>query len=454
MIRKRNLYLADQRMKGKRRVRNMKRMMLLISLCVFIAAPVGGVAATETDLSKEIERLKQRIEELERNIGQTPAAPPVKESGEPAGPPPTRVEEITELITEKVGKFSIEGGIVGFYQGTSEPTIEGEKFQNPNGMGYVADLALTFSPHPAGELFVRVHAGEGDGGDRFLEPAGALFADLNTMNDDHPENDRFSLLEAFYTHTFLDESLFFSIGKTEPLVFMDENAFANDEYRQFVGKAFVNNPVLDSEDEYAPLLALGASPSENWSFTFIFQSSSRPLLEEEDQKSPWDRVFSKPFLAAQAAFSPSPGGLEGNYRLYAWTQTYDHPRVEREGVEEGWGIGLSLDQMISEKVGLFTRVGYQNREVYEVPWFWSLGADVRGILPGREQDNLGIGVAGLKGNNRLENDRTELQLETYYRWVISPHMAVGPHFQYVRNPLGNRDNDDVFAGMFRAEISF
>jgi hypothetical protein len=432
--------------------------MSLVYFCVLIMVPgfaAVGTADAQTDLSKEVERLKQRIEELERNVGQAPAASsPEGESPEPAGPPPTRVEEIKGIIAEEVGRVSFHGGVVGFYQGTNRPTIEETRFRNPDGLGYVADLSITFSPHPAGELYLRVHAGEGDGGDRFLEPAGALFADLNTLNDDHPENDRFRLLEAFYTHTFLDESYFLSVGKTEPLAFMDENAFANDEYRQFVGKAFVNNPVLDSEDEYGPLLALGASPFEGWAFTFIYQSSSRPLLDEEDQKSVWDRVFSKTFLAGQATFSPAPGGLEGNYRLYAWTQTYDHPRVEREGVEKGWGIGLSLDQMISEKVGVFARVGYQNREVYEVPWFWSVGANLSGIIPGRELDNLGIGIAGLAANNRLENDGTELHLESYYRWVISSHMAITPSLQYVRNPLGNRDNDGVFAGMLRAEISF
>ena len=46
----------------------------------------------------------------------------------------------------------------------------------------------------------------------------------------------------------------------------------------------VNNPVLDSEDEYAPLLALRAVPSEQLALAFVVQSSSRPLLDEEQQK--------------------------------------------------------------------------------------------------------------------------------------------------------------------------
>jgi len=361
---------------------------------------------------------------------------------------------LREEIQERLGTLCIHGGVVGFYQGMTNADIAGRKFKNPDGVGFVADLEFGFSPIESGQLTLRIHAGEGDGADRDLEAEGGLFADVNTINDDNPGDDGVRLLDVFYTQTFLEGRLSVSVGKTEPLAFIDDNAFANDEYAQFVGKPFVNNPVLDSENEYAPLVALWAAPTEAWAVTAVLQSSSRPLLEEDQQKGSFERVFDKPFVAAQAAFKPAPAGLEGNYRIYGWAQTYDHPKIEGEGSEEGWGIGLSLDQKIHEKVGLFGRFGYQNEGVYKVPWFWSAGTNLKGLLPAGEEDEWGLGIAGLKANDDLEEDGMELHLETYWRFRLGEHLALTPDLQYVLNPLGDEDNDGLLVGMIRAEAYF
>lgn len=361
---------------------------------------------------------------------------------------------LRQEIQERLGTLCIHGGVVGFYQGRTNSDIAGRKFKNPDGVGFVADLELAFSPVESGQLAVRIHAGEGDGADRDLEAEGGLFADVNTINDDNPGDDGVRLLDVFYTQTFLDGRLCVSAGKTEPLGFIDDNAFANDEYAQFAGKPFVNNPVLDNENEYAPLVALSMAPSEVWALTVLLQSSSRPLLDEDRQKGSFERIFDKPFLAAQATFKPAPAGLEGNYRIYGWAQTYDHPKIAGEGSEEGWGIGLSLDQKIHEKAGLFGRFGYQNEDVYEVPWFWSAGSSLKGLLPARENDEWGLGVAGLKANDDMEEDGMELHLETYWRLCFGEHLALTPDLQYVLNPLGDKDNDGLLVGTIRAEAYF
>ena len=374
-------------------------------------------------------------------------------SGDSFAAPGREIEEIRKKIEEHL-RLSIHGAVVGYYQGMNNVRIQGEEYKNPDGAGFVADLEFAFAPLEGGEFVLRIHAGEGDGADRDLAPAGALFGDLNTLNDDNPGDDGVSLLEAFYTHTFFDEKLLISAGKTEPLVFLDDNAFANDEYAQFVGKPLVNNPVLDTENEFGPLATVRIAPFETLAFALVFQSSSRPRLEEDQQKSTLDRVFDEPFLAGQLFWSPQIAGLKGNYRVNAWAQTYDHPRLSGAGTEEGWGVGLSLDQGVHERVGLFARFGYQNRDVYEVPWLWSGGAQLLGLVPGREDDQLGLGIAGLKANDELEGDGTEYHLEGYYRLSFGEHLAISPDIQYVVDPLGHEHNEDVVAGMLRVEGYF
>jgi hypothetical protein len=361
---------------------------------------------------------------------------------------------VKETLKEKLGSLSIHGGVVGYYQGMTDATIGGMDFKNPDGAGITADLELSFKPMDNGEAFLRLHAGEGDGADKDLEPEGGLFADLNTLNDDNTGDEAVKLLEAFYTHKFFDDRLFVSIGKTEPLVFIDDNAFANDEKSQFVGKPFVANPMLCGEDEYAPLLALGVSPIEPLTLTVLVQSSSYPRLEEDRQKGKFDDIFTNPMVAGQLTYTVKMGELEGNYRAYGWSQTYGHPKIRGKGTDEGWGIGLSVDQMVYENIGLFARVGYHNDEVYEVPWFWSGGVHLQGIIPSRDEDTLGLGVAGLVANDDLNSEGTEYHLEAYYRIVLSEHMAISPDLQYVIDPLGDSDNDGVLAGMMRAELSF
>jgi len=170
----------------------------------------------------------------------------------------------------------------------------------------------------------------------------------------------------------------------------------------------------------------------------------------------------------QGANEPEIGERAGHYRVYAWDATYDHPDLTHPDTDKpGWGVGLSLDQEISEKVGVFARFAYNNKHVYPVEWFWSLGAGLKGVVPTRGDDVLGIGIAGLVATGDLDkatadtgflltgdNEGTEYHLEAYYRIAISEHVAITPDVQYVVNPLGDSHNDDVLAAMLRAELSF
>ncbi|NLJ29496.1 MAG: hypothetical protein GX433_16015 [Deltaproteobacteria bacterium] len=466
------------------------RKLLWVFIVILLSTGAGTVWADDSEILRELEALKRKVQELEAKLSEQEArSDSVSAQKESHTPPPVRGEEleairkgeqetegtpqptaanesegtplrgeelksIQETIKEKLGTLRIHGGAVGYYQGRNGVDIEGMDFKDANGAGFAADLELTFEPFKNGEFFMRAHAGEGDGADKDLSDNGALFANLNTIADDNVGDEGVSLLEAFYTQQFFENRFFISIGKTEQVVFIDDNAFANDEYTQFVGKPFVNNPVFDSEDEYAPLLALGVSPLKELTFTFLVQSSSRPRLEEDQQKSRYEDIFDTPFLAGQMTYSPEFCGLEGNYRVYGWGATYQHPNVAGEGTERGWGVGLSLDQRVHEKVGLFARLGYQNDEVYEVPWFWSVGSNLKGIIPCRGDDEIGLGVAGLKANDDLKHDGTEYHLEAYYRIALSEYFAITPDIQYVINPLGNDSNDDVVAGMVKGQFSF
>jgi hypothetical protein len=449
--------------------------MKYISLCIIIVALAvlgpGLATADNAAVLKEIQSLKERIEELEDKLEEQESLAKRQAAKTEAGID----EKIGEALEERFGTLEIHGGAILYYQDSQTDELGGEKADSPSGAGFVANLEFTW--HPAlpvveeGEFYVRIHAGNGTGADRTggggIKPADVLLGNLNTIADDNSDEDDdtgLRLLEAHYTHHFFDEMLSITAGKVGQLAFLDDNAFANDEGVQFVGKPFVNNTVLDSENEYTPLIGVKIQPVELLSLTLIGASTSRPYVEgtdlENTAKSKYDNVFSTPFVGGQLTFSPKFGELEGNYRLYGWQAGYDHAKLDagRNPIDgekaKGWGLGVSADQQVTEMIGLFGRFGWNNEDVYVVKWEASGGVNLTGLIPGREEDTIGIGVAGLVPDSRFTEDDPEYHLEVYYRIAVTENLAFTPDIQYVWNPGGDSDNDGIFAGMVRAEFNF
>lgn len=414
-------------------------LLLLGGFCVLPSAVYGEESS---------EGLKERVEYLELELQKLKSDDNRSDlENTPAG------DAASDLLDERFGSLSLHGGIVSLYQGGSFGKVNGQNYNDPGAFGYALDLEASFEPTEGGSVYIRAHTGQGDGADRDIEGDGLLFADLNTINDDNPSDSALKVLDAYYSQAFLDGELALTIGKTEPLAFIDDNEFANNEAWQFIGKALVNNPVIDGEDEYAPLVAVVYSPIAQVSFSVLVQSSSYPTLAEEEQKDVYSDVFDSPFIGGQLTFTTGDADAIGNYRLYAWTQTYEHERLNGEGTDSGWGLGVSADEQLGESVGVFL-AAYNNEDVYKVPVFLSTGVNLRGLVDGREDDEFAVGMAALLANDDLEDSDTEWHFESYYLVNINPNFAFGPHIQLALDPLGNSDNDEMIVGSMRAVAGF
>ena len=282
-----------------------KRYLALVVMAVVVLFG-SRLQAAEADVVKDIEMLKQKIVELEQKlqeqkIAQQKYARKVAEEVH---------EEIEESLEERFGTLEIHGGAVLYYQGSQVSQLNGENADSPSGAGFTADLELTWKPAlpltEDGQFYARVHAANGSGADRggnANNPVNVLLGNLNTIaDDDSGEGNEtgIKMLEAFYTQGFWDKKLQVSAGKTEQLRFLDQNAFANDEKKQFVGKPFVNNTVVDSENEYTMLIGAEFKPFDLLSLSVVGASTSRPYVEgsplADSSKSKYDNVFSTPFL--------------------------------------------------------------------------------------------------------------------------------------------------------------
>ena len=149
-------------------------------------------------------------------------------------------------------------------------------------------------------------------------------------------------------------------------------------------------------------------------------------------------------------------GLKGNYRLYGFWETYRYLGSQGEGQEMVRAVGLSLDQKVHEKVGLFARGSFGKRKSFGFRWFWSVGGQLSGIFPSRSRDVFGLGVAGYgyKQEKQGQSKDMETHFEAYYRIVLNDYFAITPDIQFVVDPGGRSDNDTIIAGMLRGEFRF
>jgi len=447
----------------------MEKVWVVLCALLFITVGSGRALADTAAILKEVQSLKERIEELEQKLEEQE----ILSKRQVAKTEKNIEEKIGEALEERFGTLEIHGGAVLYYQGSQVSQLNGENADSPSGAGFTADLELTWKPAlplvEDGIFYARIHAGDGTGADRGGQPnnpVNVLLANLNTIADDNSGgNDTgLDLLEAHYTHQFFDKALSVTGGKAKNLLFLDGNAFANNDKKQFVGKPFVNNSVLDSESEYTPLLGGEFKPVELLALSVVGTSTSRPNVDgtplQDTAKSKYDNVFSTPFLGSQLTVSPKFGELEGNYRLYGWYAGYNHSKLDSDrnpiaGKDaKGWGLGLSADQQVTEMVGLFCRLGYNNKDVYVTTWEASGGLNLKGLIPGRAADNLGMGFAALIPDSRYNENDPEYHLEVYYRIAVTENLAFSPDIQYVWNPGGDSSNDGIFAGMIRGKFNF
>jgi high affinity Mn2+ porin len=141
------------------------------------------------------------------------------------------------------------------------------------------------------------------------------------------------------------------------------------------------------------------------------------------------------------------------------------------------GIGLNLEQSMTETLGLFARAGYDEggRETYEftdVDRTFAVGLSLQGRAWGRPDDTVGLGTvvdgishrhkaylaAGglgiLVGDGQLPNSGPEQAVETYYRYAVTAHAEVSADYQFINNPAYDRDRGPVSVLALRLHIQY
>lgn len=353
------------------------------------------------------------------------------------------IAHMEDVATRTVAGLNIAGGVTVVAQGSSGNDDNNAADGDVTDGSYSADLEISAPIADKGEAFLHVEAGEGTG----LE--GDEITSFWGVNGDAGDSSaRLEVTEAWYEHRFMDDKLAFTVGKLDLSNYFDGNEVANNETVQFLSGGFVNNIAIEFPGNSGGT-RLTLSPNELLDCSIAWQSGD----------GDWEDILDNSFYMAEVDVKPTFGELQGNYRFYGWTNQTDHTKISTSaGDDAGWGVGVSLDQQLTEAVTFFARLGYQDEDLYNFDIAWSAGFSVAGSLWDRENDAFGIayGMALLSDDfeNTLPNPEDEDHFEAYYSFYVNEHLAITPDIQVMNNASGDGDFDTVWLGAVRGQLTF
>ena len=163
-------------------------------------------------------------------------------------------------------------------------------------------------------------------------------------------------------------------------------------------------------------------------------------------------------------------GLPGNYKLGLFYSTgrfkdlyqdengnsYALTGLSQKRRYGNYGFYLHLDQMLYREPGTkdqgftpFFVAVWQPERINEIPLFFDLGLTYKGLIPGRDCDIAGIGLAYGRWSRQLnkyhsdagaEKQTFETIVEATYKIAINKWLYFQPDIQYIINPNGGNQN--------------
>ena len=296
------------------------------------------------------------------------------------------------------------------------------------------------------------------------------------VNGDAFGNDEVVLTELFWEQAILDGRVRLRVGKLDLTggyacrhcdVAFDTNSYANDEAAQFLNDALINNPTIPFPD-----YGLGASvfvePIDGW-YVAAGVADAQAARNTTGFNSTFhgEDYFFSIYETGVTPLIPTPWGrLPGAYRVGFWYDPQDKdPHDGGDAKRDDVGFYLSFDQMLFKEspddvddgqgVGVFFRYGSADRDVNETHTFWSVGGQVQGLIPTRDDDVLGFGVAqSLLVGDAGFSKPSETVLEVYYNIQVAPWLQIAPSIQHVANTGGDETSRDATIFGVRMQVSF
>ena len=382
---------------------------------------------------REIVKQRQLIDQLEQDM-RSP------ETAQALAPHIDKHLTHTEAgIGEQLGNLHIGVGLTGIVQGSLDADDITPAGANHADANWSLDLEIESPIGEHGVGFVAIEAGQGEG----LNDELGVFHSVN--GDAADSGSGLDVIEAWYEHYFRDDTVTLTVGKLDLSNYVDGNAVANDETAQFLNGGLVNSLAIEFPEDNGAGVHVGVYPNEFIELNFGWAESD----------ADWEDVFNDSFVIGEINIMPGFLERDGNYRFYAWYNGSDKDSLDGSDTgEDGWGVGVSLDQQLTDNITVFARLAHEDDEVYEVETAWSLGVEISGAKWNRENDVLGIAIAQAILSDNISPDDSETLLEIYYSYAVNDQLFISPDIQIIDSPGGDDDNDTLFVLGVRGQVNF
>lgn len=330
----------------------------------------------------------------------------------------------------------INGTLAGAYQ---YQDVKGVSSSADRGGGaLVFQPEIGFAPTKQDEFFLKFGFAAGNGlNDKSPFVLAPWAADLEDDVRDINGRNRDYLLTAWYKHTFRlgeNHTLGLTGGVIDATDYLDENAFSNDEYTQFMNEALVNAP-----NAFLPSYDLGAAME--WKIGDFALKGAVMRVGSNEDGNPYN------FYGLQFGYTLNTRLGEGNYRVLFDHTSADFLDPTGTRKKSHGCVLLSFDQELVEIFGAWLRFGWGRKEL-AIPCtrIYSGGFNIGGRLWGRPQDNVGIGYARLSDGNM---DIQDIQVaEIYGRFALTDYLALTLDLQWMKeNHIEGEDIKGLIYGL-------
>jgi len=427
-------------------------LVMLMTLPFLLCLQAIPSHAASDELLSELQNLKAKLEQLERKVAQQDKL--LAEQKHEVSRQAEKIEAQEKInagleeIKDALGGIEIGADITMIGQGTFNDDEELD-YENGTDASFSFDLEVSKSFSWNGQASIVREGGNGEGIDRRI-------GSWSGLNDDNDDDEHVHVTEAWYEQNLLNEKLVFTFGKIDLTAYFDANEVANDETFQFLSTGFVNSLAVAFPDN-GPGARVTVSPNELFDFSLGWMAT-----DEDSGDSSWDDIGRGSFVIGEIDVKPVFAELPGNYRFYAW---YLNASLDEwdgsDDDESAKGFGLSFDQqLIKDVLTVFVRAGWQDEELFELDAHYSAGLQLAGAYWNRPDDVVGLAYGCATISNDYEDnsidsiDDDEHHIELYYRYVLNDHLAVTADYQWLSNPTGNSDADDVSIFGLRTQIDF
>jgi porin len=301
------------------------------------------------------------------------------------------------------------------------------------------DLTVTVDTKKAGlwsggTLFIyglRNHGGD---------PTGNVIGDLQTAsNIEAPDN--FLVYEAWYEQQFSDNSLSVLVG----LYDLNSEFLVTHYGGLFLNSSFGIEPDVSANVAVSifPKAGLAARVRIQLFDGWYLQAVG---LDGDPQTRSLNATEGKMFVV-ESGLSAGSGSYKAGYWLHTADKAYNG-----QTFNDDYGIYGIVDQELialsGGGIGAFLQLGWTPHNRNDVTRYVGAGLHADGLIPGRDQDELGIALARAYTHGAIENT-----VELTWRMAIAPWLSIQPSMQWIINPGGVVAAPTIKTGLLRFEVT-